>query len=447
MNDLSFETFARDLNPGLRRGQRVLLVEDSRMFASLLTHRFRAELNIDVALCTSLKTLEATIRFGDHGFSLAVVNLNLPDAAYGEALDLLLDHRLPTIVFTASSDLDMRSRLMERSIIDYVLKDTVQAADNLVASVRRSIANSKTRVLVVDAMPVARKMLVDSLEMQRFQVYEAASGAAAIRALDQYEEIELVLIDDALPDGTGSELTRQITHRHNSHRLRVFGLSASDERLAATAFLKAGASDFLRRPFVSEELQCRIGRIIETLSQLRQLRSAAAIDYLTGLYNRRYFFDQGPRIANDCLKRQTRLSIGILDIDHFKRLNDTYGHEIGDQVLKAVATRLQTLLDGSRNLLARIGGEEFAILFADMDSSTATGFCEELRENLSGLKIQADGEELSVTVSIGIAAINAVETFENYLNAADQFLYMAKHRGRNRVYSDVRMAAEEGREA
>ncbi|WFR97165.1 GGDEF domain-containing protein [Rhizobium tumorigenes] len=445
MSDLLFEKFSRDLSPAARRGQKVLLVEDSRMFGSMLSQRFRVELNLDVTLCTSMKTLETTIHASDHGFSLAVVNLNLPDAAYGEALDMLLDHRVPSIVFTAAADIDMRDRLMERSIIDYVLKDNTQAADNLVASVRRSITNSKTTVLVVDAMPVARKMLVDSLEMQRFEVYEAASGSAAIQALDQYAEIELVLIDDALPDGTGWELTRQITHRRNSDRLRVIGLSASDDRLAATAYLKAGATDFLRRPFVAEELKYRIGRVIDTLSQLRQLRAAASVDYLTGLYNRRYFFDQGPRIANDCLRLETRPSIGILDIDHFKRLNDTYGHEIGDQVLKAVATRLQTFLEGSRNLLSRIGGEEFAILFADMDSSVATEFCEELRENISGLKIQADGEELSVTVSIGIASINAQETFENYLNAADQFLYMAKHRGRNRVFSDTRMAAEEGR--
>jgi diguanylate cyclase (GGDEF)-like protein len=425
-----------------RSSQKVILVEDSRMFASILSHRFRSELDLDVTLCTSLKVLKSLIGVDDHGFTLAVVNLNLPDSVYGEALDVTIDHKLPTIVFTAAFDIDMRARLMERSVIDYVVKDNALAVDNLVASMRRTIANSKTRVLVVDAMPVARQTLVDSLRMQQFMVVEAPSGAAAIMALDQYPDIELVIIDHVLPDGNGCELTRQVTHRHNSDRLRVIGLSASDDRLAATAFLKAGATDFLRRPFVAEELQCRIGRAVDTLSQLKQLRAAAAVDYLTGLYNRRYFFDQGPRIVNDCLRLNTATSVGILDIDHFKRLNDTYGHEIGDQVLKAVAGRLKEFFEGSHNLLSRIGGEEFAVLFTAMDSAAATALCDDLRQNLTGLKILADDEELSVTVSIGIAAIDGYETFENYLNAADQFLYMAKHKGRNLVYSDAKMAAE-----
>ncbi|WP_423339889.1 diguanylate cyclase [Rhizobium sp. HT1-10] len=438
-----FDARVWDMGPSTRQiAQKILLVEDSRMFVSMLSHRFRSELSLEVTVCSSLKMLEDTVGVAGHGFTLAVVNLNLPDAVYGEALDFLLAQRLPCIVFTASADFDMRSRLMERSVIDYVLKDNPQAVDNLVSSVRRTIANSKITILVVDAVPMARKLLVDSLEMQQFVVLEAATGLAAIEALDRQSDIELVIIDHALTDGSGCELTRQITHRHNSDRLRVIGLSASSDRLAATEFLQAGATDFLRRPFVAEELQCRIARVIDTLSQLKILRAAAAVDYLTGLYNRRYFFDQGPRIVEDCLRRTKRLSIGILDIDHFKRLNDTYGHEIGDRVLKAVATQLQAFLQGSRNLLARIGGEEFAIMFTDMDSADATIFCDELRKNLSALKIKADDEELRVSVSIGVAAINAREEFGNYLNAADQFLYMAKHRGRNLVYSDAKMAAE-----
>jgi diguanylate cyclase (GGDEF)-like protein len=437
------KALARDVDTVVRgSGQKVVLVEDSRMFASILSHRFRTELNLDVTVCKSLMALKTMITDADHGFALAVVNLNLPDSVYGEALDITIDRKLPTIVFTAAYDMDMRSRLMERGIIDYVVKDSALAIDNLVASMRRAIGNSRTRVLVVDAMPMARRMLVDILEMQQFMIVEAATGAAAIAALDQFSDIELVIIDQELPDGSGRELTRQIAHRHNSDRLRVIGLAASADRLMAAAFLKAGATDFLYRPFVAEELQCRIGRAIDTLAQLRQLRAAAAIDYLTGLYNRRHFFDQGPRIVNDCLRLKTPSSVAILDIDHFKRLNDTYGHEIGDQILKAVAARFQAFFEGSQNLLSRIGGEEFSVLFTNMDSEAATALCDALREDLSGLKVLADGEELSVTVSIGVAAIVGYETFENYLNAADQFLYMAKHKGRNMVYSDARMAAE-----
>ena len=212
--------------------------------------------------------------------------------------------------------------------------------------------------------------------------------------------------------------------------------------MLSASFLKAGASDFVYRPFVAEELQCRIANNAETLAQMRQLRAAAACDYLTGLYNRRYFYDNGPKLVNECLRLKVPSSVAILDIDHFKRLNDTYGHEIGDKVLKAVANRLFTIFDGSDNLLSRLGGEEFAILFPQMDSLAATKLCDEIRSDISRLKVTADDEELGVTISIGIAEIEGYETFENYLNAADQFLYMAKHRGRNQVYSDARMTEE-----
>jgi diguanylate cyclase (GGDEF)-like protein len=245
-----------------------------------------------------------------------------------------------------------------------------------------------------------------------------------------------------MPDMSGYELTRRIRHRFGSDKVRVIGVSSSTDRMLSASFLKAGASDFLYRPFVAEELQCRIANNVETLTQMKQLRAAAACDYLTGLYNRRYFYDNGPKLVNECLRRKVASSVAILDIDHFKRLNDTYGHEIGDRVLKAVAGRLSTMFEGSDNLLSRLGGEEFAILFPQMDSLAATRLCDDIRSDISHLRVMADDEELAVTVSIGVAEIAGYETFENYLNAADQFLYMAKHKGRNQVYSDVKMTSE-----
>ncbi|MDE1992122.1 MAG: diguanylate cyclase [Rhizobiaceae bacterium] len=428
---------------GRRRGsQKILLVEDSRMFTSILSHRFQTELGLSVTHCPSMKTMNEALAADDHGFTMAVVDLNLPDSPHGEALDVAITHHVPTIVFTATFDTDVRNRILERSIVDYVLKDNEFALDNLVSTVRRAISNRSTRILVVDDTPSARCVLVDLLQAQQFKVVEAGTGVEALAVLDEYGDIEVVVTDYHMPDMDGHELTRRIRRRYGSDRMRVIGVSSSSDRLLSAAFLKAGASDFVYRPFVAEELQCRIALNVETLMQMKQLRAAAASDYLTGLYNRRYFYDHGPRIVNECLRHQRPTSVAILDIDHFKHLNDTYGHEIGDQVLKAVAGRLHSLFEGSENLLSRLGGEEFGILFTEMDSRAATELCEEVRRNLSNLKVNADDEELSVTVSIGVADIAGYEAFENYLNAADQFLYMAKHKGRNQVFSDVRLTDE-----
>lgn len=422
--------------------QKILLVEDSRMFSAVLSHRFETELGLAVTHCSSLKMLNEALAEGDRGFTLAVIDLNLPDAAYGEALDVAVKHQIPSIVFTASFDTATRNRIMERSVVDYVLKDSEFALDNLVSAVRRAITNRTTRVLVVDDLPSARQMLIDLLQAQQFKVTEASTGVEALAALEEFDDIEVVITDYNMPDMNGHELTRRIRHRYGSDRMRIIGISSSNDRLLSASFLKAGASDFIYRPFVPEELQCRIALNVETLTQLKQLRAAAASDYLTGLYNRRYFYDHAPRLVNECLRRQCPSSVAILDIDHFKKLNDTYGHEIGDLVLKAVARRLHTLFEGTTSLLSRLGGEEFAILFNEMDSRAATMLCDEVRIDLAGLKVNADDEELSVTVSIGVAEIAGYEAFDNYLNAADQFLYMAKHNGRNQVYSDFKMTEE-----
>ena len=430
----------REKQASQREGRTLLLVEDSRMFSSVLSHRFETELGLTVTHCASQEALDAALKDASDGFTMAVVGLNLPGSTDGEALDQILEQDIPAVVFTASFNVDVRNRITSRNVVDYVVKDNEFALDNLIAAVRRAISNRRTRVLVVDDVVSARSALVELLEAQQFKVCQAGTGIEALEVLERHPDIELVLTDHHMPDMDGYELTRRIRNRYSTERIRVIGISSSGDRLLSASFLKAGASDFVYRPFVPEELQCRISNNIETLTQLRQLRAAAASDYLTGLYNRRYFYDQGPRIVTECLRGARPASVAVLDIDHFKQLNDTRGHEIGDRVLKAVAARLQSEFIGSDNLLSRVGGEEFAMLFAGLDSAATTALCDRVREDIQSLKIVAEDEEdISVTVSIGVAEICGYETFENYLNAADQYLYMAKRSGRNQVYSDARV--------
>jgi diguanylate cyclase (GGDEF)-like protein len=166
----------------------------------------------------------------------------------------------------------------------------------------------------------------------------------------------------------------------------------------------------------------------------------ASRDYLTDLLNRRYFFDRGPKLVDICLRQQAPVCAALLDIDHFKRLNDTHGHEIGDLVLKAVSRKILALVGEKQHLPARIGGEEFAILFTNLDIEQAYEFCERIRMEIAAIRVVVDDEDLSVTISMGLASISDAETFDNYLNAADQYLYLAKHSGRNRVFSDYQVA-------
>jgi diguanylate cyclase (GGDEF)-like protein len=187
------------------------------------------------------------------------------------------------------------------------------------------------------------------------------------------------------------------------------------------------------------DIEARLDHALNIHRQIQSLQRMASRDYLTDMLNRRYFFDRGPKIVDMCLRKALPVCAALLDIDHFKRLNDTYGHEIGDLVLKAVSRKLLQIVGEKNHLPARIGGEEFALLLTNMDSEQAYLYCDQIRQEISRTRIAVDDEDISVTVSMGLASISGAETFDNYLNAADQYLYLAKHSGRNRVFSDYQV--------
>lgn len=437
----SEQIYARE--PSMQRGRaeqgRILVIEDSRSLSSIMRHKLETDFSCRVTQCASADVFREVMQ-GGQTFDVAVVDLNLPGASDGEVLDAVIAEGIPAVVFTADFNRDLRERLLQKGVADYHVKNSEHAIDLVLSSVVRLLGNRDVGVLVVDDLPSARTMLADLLRVQKFQVYEASTGYQAMEILARQPHIELVITDYHMPDMDGYELTRRIRRDHNSDRLRIIGISSSADRLLSASFLKAGANDFVYRPYVIEELQCRIQHNIETLAQLQQLRVAAFSDYLTGLPNRRYFFDAGPAQVAGRLERAEPCCIAMLDIDHFKKLNDTYGHEIGDRVLQAVGAKLARRLEGSGHLLARLGGEEFSVLILGLDVEAGSVLCETLRSDIESLRVALDDQDLNVTISIGLAEIAGRESFSNYLAAADQLLYLAKSYGRNRVYSETMLS-------
>lgn len=411
--------------------RRILVIEDSRTFSLALRQLLEAETGLHVTTCDSLRELSALIVAAPGAYAIAVVDLNLPDAPRGEALDWTVTHGIPSVVFTATFDLATRGRIMEREVIDYVLKDNEFALPNLVATVKRALDNRNTRILVVDDTRTTRKVLARMLLIQQYSVVEASSGEEALHLLQANPDIQLVVSDYYMPDMDGFELARRI--RRLNRGIRVIGISSSTDRQTSAGFLKAGAHDFVARPFVLEELQCRIASNVETLTQLRQLKDLAARDYLTGLYNRRHFFERGDYLVNEARALGLPVSVAILDIDHFKELNDRHGHDVGDKALAAVAKTLNQSASRGFNLIARVGGEEFAILFPGAGLAEAARLCEVIRETIAREPLVLEGQELPLTVSLGVTEIAREDAFDTCLGLADGALYAAKQGGRNRV--------------
>ena len=413
----------------------VLLVEDSRTFTTILAHRFETELGLEVVSCATLREMREALS-DSRQFMLAVIDLNLADSPNGEVLEHSMQADLPTIVFTATFDFNLRASILRKNVLDYVIKDNDRAIDGIVHAVQRILMNRNIRVLVVDDKDQETSEAVQMLLAQQFLVAHAASVTDAMEKIGKYRDIELVVVGDQLQDASGIDLVKLIRRSHPAEELRIIGFSAKTDHLMSAAFLKAGASDFLHQPFLQEEFQCRVAQSIDTMAQFKKLQAIASRDFLTDTFNRRFFFERGPVLVQHCLARQEPCCAVVLDIDHFKKFNDTYGHETGDLVLKTVARKLREMVDCDTHLIARLGGEEFAILLRNMGVREATEYCDLVREEIARTSIVFEEEELSVNVSIGVAEISGEETFDNYLNAADQYLYMAKNSGRNRVFSD-----------
>ena len=256
---------------------RVLLVEDSRMFTSALKYRFETDLGVDVVTCSSLAEMRQAATGVDHGFFVAVTDLNLPDSPHCEALDYALEIDLPTIVFTGKFDFNTRKSILKKNVLDYVIKDTDRAFDEIVMAVGRIISNRDFRILVVDDTKTQRSILSSMLRAQKFEIVEAASGQEALEAIEANPDISLVLTDYHMGDMDGYQLTRKLRRKYSDDVLRIIGISNSNDPELSASFLKAGASDFLYRPFVQEEFQCRIAQNIGILVKMEALKKAASL--------------------------------------------------------------------------------------------------------------------------------------------------------------------------
>jgi PleD family two-component response regulator len=254
---------------------RILLAEDSNVFTSMVGTRLKELFGIEIEICRNFEDLQLAYDRSTEPVTLAISNINLPGAENGEALEYLIDLSIPTIVFTGTFQQETRDRLLAKDIVDYILKDNVFAVDMLAESVCRFLTNHRHHVLIVDDSMTARALLSSRLKRYNFRVSVAESGAKALEILKKSPDIGLVVTDYNMPDIDGFELTRRIRSVRGSHELRVIGVSSSSDRLLSARFLKAGGNDFMLRPFIDEEFYCRVNQNLDTLIQIRTMRSRA----------------------------------------------------------------------------------------------------------------------------------------------------------------------------
>jgi diguanylate cyclase (GGDEF)-like protein len=309
--------------------------------------------------------------------------------------------------------------------------------------------------LVVDDDPTTVRLLQSLLTLEGHIVTTASGGNEALRlAIETMPQI--LLCDRSMPDMDGVSLVRTLRQFEAGRRVYVIMLTADDSEEQAVTGLDAGADDYLVKPFRPRLLMARLRagmRVVslqervesdhqtmrEQVSELgvltRKLQHAAVTDQLTGMPNRRFAMERMREDWQRAAAARTPLSVMILDVDRFKRVNDTFGHAAGDLVLTSIAKVLQSLVT-EPCAACRLGGEEFVVVMPGADLTRARAIAESLRAAIAATPVRGPGFECLVTVSIGIASANAsIRGCEQLLGLADQGLYMAKNGGRNQVRS------------
>ncbi len=302
------------------------------------------------------------------------------------------------------------------------------------------------RVAVVDDDDAIRRLVKLYLKRSGYDVLEFALGEDARQELAR-TPWDLAILDRRLPDMDGVELCHELKSKPELQSRYVILLTGEAEQEDKVLGLDLGADDYITKPFQPLELLARIRaakRIVDLQKELmetnKRLELLSITDGLTKLYNHRHFQDELLRAFEESQRYQRPLSLAIIDLDFFKRVNDTNGHAVGDEVLKSLSHIFQDSIR-STDLAARYGGEEFAVMMPETDLAEALVFAEKIRTLVGERQIETNAGAISATVSIGVATVphsSHIRSAKELVVAADKALYRAKKNGRNQVQAEKR---------
>jgi diguanylate cyclase (GGDEF)-like protein len=412
--------------------ERILLVDDSKTLAKLISLKVKSELSIEIDVAYTLA--EAELFTKRYSYTLAILDINLPDAPNGEVVDVMLKKNIPSIVLTGSVDKAFRKVMLKKDIIDYIYKGGIHDIDYLIDIIKRLLKNRQHKVMVVDDSSIFRNQMKKMVENMFFQVYALAHGEEALLILEENPDVKIIITDYNMPVMDGLELTKEVRKKYTKNQLSIFVLSSTEDSDVSAMFLKQGANDFINKPFSKEEFSCRLNNAIEALENIDTITHYSSRDFLTGLYNRRHFFTLMEPYFIEAAQRDEEFMTALIDIDNFKSINDTYGHEIGDQVIVHVSEILRSNVH-HQDIVSRFGGEEFCLVLKDTTRDKAIEILERIRQKiaLTPLFIERD-QEMALTVSIG-ASLEHDNTLNDTINEADAQLLRAKNTGKNKICS------------
>ena len=300
-------------------------------------------------------------------------------------------------------------------------------------------------IAIVDDDAAIRRLVRLYLNRAGFDTIECTTGDEARQRLTS-EPWDLAILDRRLPDLDGVVLAQELKANPDFRTRYIIMLTGEDDQKDKVEGLELGADDYITKPFQYPELLARIRagkRIVDLQKELletnKRLELLSITDGLTKLHNHRYFQDELARNFEESQRYQRPLSLAMIDIDFFKKVNDTYGHAVGDDVLKRAAALYRESVR-STDLVARYGGEEFAVMMPETALVDAEAFAEKIRKLVESTPMETQIGPLPITVSVGVASVpqTRIQSAKELIIAADKALYRAKKGGRNQVQAEKR---------
>ncbi|MBU6412876.1 MAG: diguanylate cyclase [Planctomycetes bacterium] len=308
------------------------------------------------------------------------------------------------------------------------------------ANTQAAAEEKKPCVLIVDDSPDVHRLLRARLRQEEIDIISATNGQEAIQFAQEHVPA-IILLDLDMPGMDGFEVLRTLKDTRLTVEIPVImlsGLVATQDKV--TAF-ELGSVDYITKPFEFTELRVRLRSALKLHKLVQLLGERARVDGLTGLWNRAYFDERWQEEFSRVSRTSRPLSIALFDVDHFKSVNDTFGHPAGDAVLTGLGKLLRQQGRAS-DIPCRYGGEEFCMIMPDTKPEDAIVLCERLRKSLEAM-LWPRHPERKITMSIGVSGMTEASTLsaQQVIDDADQNLYQAKRTGRNRVFVGGRLAA------
>ena len=411
----------------------ILLVDDNKLVLDILSIQIKNYLeDIEILKAETFKEATKYILDKDITIHVAIIDIHLPDCEDGAVVKFATKKNIPTIVLTGIMNENIKKIISRYNILDYVLKGNKTSFKHAIYSANRILKNYDTNVLVVDDSISQLNRAVDMLKKIKLNITTAKDGVEAYNILiNSNIKYSLILTDYNMPNMDGMELTLKIREKYDKDKLGIIVLSSNKKQEIPTEFILMGANDFINKPYSQIEVRTRVNSNLDILELFEKTRDMANKDFLTGAYNRRYFFDSGNVVFSKAKRAKKDLVVAMLDIDKFKNINDTYGHDVGDLAIEEMVRFLNKNLRSS-DLMARFGGEEFCILLEDISIEDTQKLFEKIRLLCKNNIIHINDITLSYSVSIGIC-YGIEETLDEMIKKADDCLYYCKNNGRNQI--------------